>query len=80
VRDEHDMRGEGPATPAWLGEMFRKQPEFATCMADKTLAYVFGGYPVTPSLRTSLLARFRRDEDVAALLEDALIARFLGVK
>jgi hypothetical protein len=78
VRDENDQRAEGPATPAWLGEMFRQQPEFATCIADKTLAYVFGGYPIRPSLRASLLAKFRRGEDLASLIEDAVVARFIG--
>jgi len=78
VRDENDLRAEGPATPAWLADMFRRQPEFATCMADKTLAYIYGGYAISPAVREPLVEKFRRGQDLASLIEDAVVARFLG--
>lgn len=76
VRDANDRRGEGPATPAWLGQMIASQPEFDACMVHKVTELLYGGYPVPEKVTQLLLTHFRHSQDFATLFEDAVVARF----
>ena len=78
VRDHTDLRGEGPASPAWLGQMIAAQPEFASCIVSKALSFVYEGYEAPPSVREALLQRFRASPRLGPLLADAVVARSFG--
>jgi hypothetical protein len=78
VQDQTDLRGEGPATPAWLGTMFASQPEFADCMVRKAAGIFYAGYPVPPQIHDRLREHFTTTWNMAELLEDAAIARAFG--
>jgi hypothetical protein len=78
VRDHMDLRGEGPASPAWLGQMIVAQPEHASCMVEKALAFVYEGYDAPPAVRQALLDRFRASPRLGPLLADAVVARSFG--
>ncbi|HWO24179.1 MAG TPA: hypothetical protein VNO30_35795 [Kofleriaceae bacterium] len=78
VRDHTDLRGEGPASPAWLGQMIVAQPEFASCIVEKALSFVYEGYEAPPPVRQALLQRFRASPRLGPLLADAVVARSFG--
>ena len=78
LRNAGDLRGEGPATPAFIGEMISKQPEFAACITHKVEEAVYGGYPVTPAVEHQLAKRFEKDRRFSSLFEDAVVERYLG--
>jgi hypothetical protein len=75
LRDQNDLRAEGPATLAWLGATMAAQPEFRACMVKKVEQLIYGGYPVPPEVHQRVAARFTSDEDMAALIEDVFVAR-----
>lgn len=78
VRDHTDLRGEGPATPAWLGQMIVAQPELASCMVEKAISLVYEGHEAPRSVRQALLRQFRSSPRLGPLLADAVIARSFG--
>lgn len=78
VRDHTDLRGEGPASPAWLGQMIVAQPEHASCIVGKVLSFVYEGYEAPPPVRATLVERFRASPRLGPLLADAVVARSFG--
>jgi hypothetical protein len=79
MRNAEDMRGEGPATPLWLGKTMAAQPEFGACMAQKVSEIFYGGRPVPEALADQMRQDFLRDEDLGALVENAFIAWVRGI-
>lgn len=80
VRDATDARAEGPSTPLWVGQTVARQPEFISCMTRKVEELIYRGFAVPPQLHQQLLSRFARDEDLAAAIEDAVVARYVGIE
>jgi hypothetical protein len=78
VRNLKDGRGEGPATPLWFGQMFGQQPEFTACMVRKVEELVYGGYPVPGPLHQRFLEQFKQGQDMARLIEEVVIGRYVG--
>lgn len=78
VRDSTDLRGTGPSTPLWIGEMIGKQPEFTGCMVTKVETLFFGDDPVPGDLHQRWLRTFQKTEDMATLIEDVVVGRFAG--
>jgi hypothetical protein len=78
VRDHEDLRGEGPASPAWLASQVVAQPEFATCMATKVAHLVYEGHPPPLDVLDKLSAEFADGQRMERLIGSAVIARFLG--
>jgi hypothetical protein len=78
VGDVSSPRAEGPGTLHWLGETIAAQPEFDACMVKKVLGYVYDGFEYKPELAALLEKRFTNGQDFATLVEDAVIARYLG--
>jgi hypothetical protein len=76
VRDSTDLRGTGPSTPLWVGEMIGKQPEFAGCMVTKVETLFYGDDPVPGQLHQSWLHAFEQTEDMATLIENVVVGRF----
>ena len=78
VRDHTDLRGEAPASVQWIGEMIGRQPEFTACLVDHSEQIVFGGYPVPPEVHTRASRQFSATQDLAQLIEDLVVARYVG--
>ncbi|HEY4181361.1 MAG TPA: hypothetical protein VGM90_31160 [Kofleriaceae bacterium] len=78
VGDVSSPRAEGPGTMQWLGETIAAQPEFNACMVKKVLGYVYDGFAYKPELAKLLEKKFTNGQDFAALVEDAVVARYLG--
>jgi hypothetical protein len=75
---QDDFRGDGPSSVAWLAKQMVSQPEFADCVVNRVTSFAFEGQPVPSEFLSELLARFRKNEDMGQLVEDALIARIFG--
>jgi len=78
VHDHTDLRGEAPASIQWIGEMIGRQPEFAACLVDRSEQILFGGYPVPPKVHTRASRQFAATQDLAQLIEDLVVARYVG--
>jgi hypothetical protein len=76
VRDGRDHRGDGPATPQWIGEMIGKMPEFSSCIARKVSELIYGADEVPTVVSERLRRSFMRTQDFATLVEDAVVARY----
>ncbi len=74
VRDEKDLRAEGPATVEWLGRTLAAQPEFPRCVVSKIEEWIYAGAPVPEATHQKLLEDFTRSEDLAGLLEGTVAA------
>jgi hypothetical protein len=79
VADWRDLRGSGPATPEWVGRTIGSQPELTGCMVRKVEELIYGGYPVPELLDRHLRRRFATGQDLLALIEDAVVGRYVGV-
>jgi hypothetical protein len=78
VRDHTDLRGEAPASIRWIGEMIGRQPEFTSCLVQRSEQIVFGGYPVPPDVHARANRQFAATQDLAQLIEDLVVARYVG--
>jgi len=78
VRDHTDLRGEAPASIQWIGEMIGRQPEFTSCLVERSEQLVFGGYPVPPDVHARSSQQFAATQDLAQLIEDLVVARYVG--
>ncbi len=78
VRSSADMRGEGPANPAWLGSTLAAQPEFTSCMVNRVTRYFYRGTDVPEAAQRRILERFRDGQNFRRLVEDAFVASRLG--
>jgi hypothetical protein len=78
VRDHTDLRGEGPASVQWIGEMIGRQPEFASCLVRRSEQIVLGGFPVAPDVHARLSRQFAATQDLAQLIEDLVVVRYVG--
>ena len=74
-----EPRATGPATLGWLGSAMVAQPEFSACIVQKTEALVYAGLPVPAHVHGHLQETFKKAESFAALLEDAVVARYVGL-
>jgi hypothetical protein len=75
-----DARGEGPANPSWLGQQIIRQPEFAACMVKEVTSFVYETQDVPFDVTRELVARFTAHQQMAELIEDAVVARAFGAK
>lgn len=78
VNGADDLRAEGPATPAWLGEQLVSQPEFPNCAVRKVTDFVYQGQAVPKPAFEALVERFRANDDLGELIEDAVMYRAFG--
>jgi hypothetical protein len=78
VRDHTDLRGEGPPSVQWIGEMIGRQPEFTSCLVQRSEQIVFGGYPVPPDVHARASRHFAATQDLAQLIEDLVVVRYVG--
>jgi hypothetical protein len=78
VRDESDLRGEGPATPEWIGATIARQPEFRSTIIAFFEDLVFGGYPVPQAVDRRVRAAFDETQDLYAAIEEITTAWVLG--
>ena len=76
---EDTPRASGPATLGWLGSAMAAQPEFPACIVSKTEALVWGGLPVPEDVHAHLVKTFTKAQSFAALLEAAVVARYVGL-
>jgi hypothetical protein len=78
VTGADDLRAEGPATAAWLGETMSKQREFSECIVKRTEDIVYGGYVVPPAIHEAVVAHFHENLDYRVLMEDVVAAWVKG--
>jgi hypothetical protein len=78
VHDHTDLRGEAPASIQWIGEMIGRQPEFTSCLVQRSEELVFGGYPVPPDVHARASRQFGATQDLSRLIEDLVVARYIG--
>jgi hypothetical protein len=74
-RDHLDVRGQGPSTVAWFGDVLTSQPEFASCVTTRILTFVFEGPFSNPASHARLSAEFRAHGSLARLIEAAVLER-----
>jgi hypothetical protein len=77
VRDSEDLRGEGPARPAYIGEMMARQPELDSCIVGRVEEILSGGTPVEPETHARRVAEFAKDRDFAHMFERIFLERFV---
>ncbi len=70
--DLHDLRGNGPLTPAGFATLAVSQPEYSECMVDKISKYVFGE-DSTSRERTQWVTQFKRHGKLRELMHAALL-------
>jgi hypothetical protein len=78
LRNHRDLRAEGASNLAWLGQAIVRLPEFSECMVSKVARWVYEGEPIPRPVERELLRRFDQDQDMARLIEGAVIARAFG--
>ena len=79
MKDSSDLRGTGPATPQWVGEMIARQPEFAQCMVKHVGELIYGDGLVPEVVSDSLRQGFEKDQDLAKLFESAVVFKYSTV-